>query len=151
MCVECIRSRVDITDGIPKQSTLQFCKFCERYLNPPTTWTACPRESRELLTLCLRKLKGLVQVRLVDASFVWTEPHSKRILVNLVVQKEVMGGAVLQQVFNVEFVVNYQMCDDCRRAENKDFWKASVQVRFTTPTTKKFIDHSINTCSILKF
>ncbi len=32
---------------------------------------------------------GLFQVRLVDAGFVWTEPHSKRIKVKLTVQKEV--------------------------------------------------------------
>ncbi|CAG0914355.1 unnamed protein product [Notodromas monacha] len=132
MCVECIRSRVDITEHIPKQSNLQFCKFCERYLNPPNTWMVCPPESRELLTLCLKRLRALTSVRLIDASFVWTEPHSKRIIVKLVVQKEVFGGAVLQQVFNVEYVVNNQMCDECRRVENKDFWKASVQVRQKT-------------------
>jgi len=31
----------------------------------------------------------VIQVRLIDASFMWTEPHSKRIKVKLVVQKEV--------------------------------------------------------------
>lgn len=40
-----------------------------------------------------------------------------------------MNGAVLQQVFVVEFTVHSQMCDDCRRIENKDFWRACVQVR----------------------
>ena len=30
-----------------------------------------------------------LQVRLVDAGFVWTEPHSKRIKVKLTIQKEV--------------------------------------------------------------
>lgn len=40
-----------------------------------------------------------------------------------------MNGAILQQVFVVEFVVQYQMCDDCHRVEAKDFWKAVVQVR----------------------
>ena len=32
----------------------------------------------------------LLQIHLVDASFVWTEPHSKRIKVKLTVQKEVI-------------------------------------------------------------
>jgi len=41
------------------------------------------------LSLCLKKLKGLNKVRLVDAGFVWTEPHSKRIKVKLTIQKEV--------------------------------------------------------------
>lgn len=42
---------------------------------------------------------------------------------------QVLNGAILQQVFVVEFVVQYQMCDDCHRVEAKDFWKAVVQVR----------------------
>lgn len=42
---------------------------------------------------------------------------------------QVMNGAILQQVFVVEFVIQYQMCDDCHRVEAKDFWKAVVQVR----------------------
>lgn len=70
-----------------------------------------------------------LQVRLIDASFVWTEPHSKRIKVKLTIQKEVISGAVLEQVFVVEYVVNHQMCTDCHRTEAKDFWKAVVQVR----------------------
>lgn len=34
-------------------------------------------------------MKILSQVRLVDAGFIWTEPHSRRIKVKLTVQKEV--------------------------------------------------------------
>lgn len=83
MCVACLRTQVDITEGIPKQATLYFCRGCERYLQPPGEWVHCALESRELLSLCLKKLKGLNRVKLVDASFVWTEPHSKRIKVNL--------------------------------------------------------------------
>lgn len=42
---------------------------------------------------------------------------------------QVLNGAVLQQVFVVEFTVNFHMCDDCHRVEAKDFWRAVVQVR----------------------
>jgi nonsense-mediated mRNA decay protein 3 len=31
MCVDCIRSTVDITEGIQKQLTIYFCRNCERY------------------------------------------------------------------------------------------------------------------------
>lgn len=65
----------------------------------------------------------------MDAGFVWTEPHSKRIKVKLTIQKEVFGGTILQQVFVVEFVVSHQMCETCHRVEAKDFWRALVQVR----------------------
>lgn len=41
----------------------------------------CELESKELLTFCIKKLKGLNKVKLVDAGFIWTEPHSKRLKV----------------------------------------------------------------------
>ena len=39
----------------------------------------------------------VIKVRLVDAKFLWTEPHSKRIKVQLSVQAEVTAGTILQQ------------------------------------------------------
>ncbi|XP_012271399.1 60S ribosomal export protein NMD3 [Orussus abietinus] len=138
MCVGCLRVHVDITEGIPKQATLIFCKGCERYLQPPMEWVHAPLESRELLSLCLKKLKGLNRVKLIDAGFIWTEPHSKRLKVKLTVHGEVLGGAVLQQVFVVEYIVNNQMCDTCHRSEAQDFWRASVQVRQKAINKKTF-------------
>uniref|UniRef100_A0A803V6W9 60S ribosomal export protein NMD3 n=1 Tax=Ficedula albicollis TaxID=59894 RepID=A0A803V6W9_FICAL len=139
MCVGCLRAQVDITEGIPKQGTVHFCKQCERYLQPPGTWIQCALESRELLALCLKKIKAsLSKVRLIDAGFIWTEPHSKRLKLKLTVQKEVINGAVLQQVFVVEYIVQSQMCEDCHRIEAKDFWKAVVQVRQKTLHKKTF-------------
>ncbi|KAM6062494.1 60S ribosomal export protein NMD3 [Chlamydotis macqueenii] len=139
MCVGCLRAQVDITEGIPKLGTLHFCKQCERYLQPPGTWIQCALESRELLALCLKKIKAsLSKVRLIDAGFIWTEPHSKRLKLKLTVQKEVINGAVLQQVFVVEYIVQSQMCEDCHRIEAKDFWKAVVQVRQKTLHKKTF-------------
>ncbi len=44
----------------------------------------------------------------------------------LTIQGEVMAGTILQQSFVVEYIVNHQMCDDCRRVEAKDTWNASV-------------------------
>ncbi|RKO84240.1 NMD3 family-domain-containing protein, partial [Blyttiomyces helicus] len=129
LCVSCIRTDVDITEGIPKQATVHFCRGCDRYLQPPNIWVAAELESRELLALCLRKLKGLAKVRLVDASFVWTEPHSKRIKVKLTIQKEVFAATILQQVFVVEYMVSGQYCDECQRVAAQLTWKAVVQVR----------------------
>ena len=108
--------------------TIQFCRFCERYLQPPNQWVQAALESRELMALLLKRLKGLKDVKLIDASFLWTEPHSKRLKVKLQVQAEVVGGAILQQTFVVEFVVAYQMCPDCHRTEAKDHWNCLVQV-----------------------
>ncbi|KAL6268405.1 hypothetical protein P5V15_001540 [Pogonomyrmex californicus] len=138
MCAGCMRTHVDITENIPKQVTLQFCSGCERYLQPPSEWVQASLESKELLSLCLKKLKGLNRVKLIDAGFIWTEPHSKRLKVKLTVHAEVIGGAVLQQIFVVEYIVNHQMCDDCHRREAKDYWRACVQVRQRAINKKTF-------------
>lgn len=129
MCIGCLRAKTDISEGIPKQAVVYFCKSCERYQLDQGKWVKAELESNDLLTLCLKKLKGLNKVELIDASFIWTEPHSRRIKVKLTIQKEVAGGDTLKQVFEVEYVVSTQMCDLCHRIEAKDFWKAKVQVR----------------------
>ena len=46
--------------------------------------------------------------------------------VKMTVQGEAVAGTILQQTFVVEYVVNHQMCDDCRRVEAKDLWNANV-------------------------
>lgn len=139
LCIGCLRSKVDITETIPKQLVLYFCKGCERYQQAVGQWVVAELESRELLALCLKKLKGLNRVNLIDATFIWTEPHSRRVKTKLTIQKEVNGGAILQQVFVVEFIVNLLMCDDCHRREAKDFWKAVVQVRQKASHKKTFL------------
>jgi NMD protein affecting ribosome stability and mRNA decay len=127
MCVNCLRTQVDLTDGIGKQVILHQCRGCLRYLRPP--WVACELESKELLAICLKKIPGLGKVKLVDAGFIWTEPHSKRIRMKLTVQKDVLNGVKLQQVFAVEFLVQNQQCDACQRSYTEHTWRASVQVR----------------------
>eukprot|EP00164_Ancoracysta_twista_P001704 GFYU01002234.1.p1 GENE.GFYU01002234.1~~GFYU01002234.1.p1 ORF type:complete len:520 (-),score=194.37 GFYU01002234.1:43-1602(-) len=128
MCVNCLRTQVDITENIPKQQTIFFCRGCNRYLRPP--WVFCELESKELLMLCLKKLKQpLSKVNLVDAKFVWTEPHSRRLKVKLTIQKEVFNGTILQQEFIVEYVVSGQQCDDCQASYTAHDWKSCVQVR----------------------
>lgn len=138
-CLSCLSTRIDITEGLPKQSLLHFCKGCERYLLPPSAWVSCSLESKELLRICLSRLKGLSKVHVIDAGFIWTEPHSKRIKVKLTIQKEVLGSTILQQVFVVEYIVQHQMCEDCHRREAQDFWRAVVQVRQKVSHRRTFI------------
>ena len=129
MCVNCIRSQVDITEGISKEHAIPWCKGCGRFAHN-TGWVAAEPESKELLALLVRKVRGLSKVKLVDASFVWTEPHSKRLKVKLTVQKEVFSsGAVLQQAFVANFVLENHYCPDCHKAQSPHTWVAQVQLR----------------------
>ncbi|KAL6943262.1 ribosome-binding protein [Hanseniaspora osmophila] len=129
MCFDCIKMTVDITQGIPREANISFCRNCERFLQPPGQWIRAELESRELLALCLRKLKGLNKVRLVDASFIWTEPHSRRIKVKLTVQGEAMSNTIIQQTFEVEYVVVAMQCADCAKSYTTHTWRAAVQIR----------------------
>lgn len=129
MCVTCIRNQVDITDGIPKQVNISFCKGCGRYHVPPNQWIYAELESKELLAFCIKRVKGLNKVKLVDAGFVWTEPHSKRLKIKLTIQKEVFTSTILQQVFVIEYVVHGQQCDKCTKVQSNDTWQAVCQVR----------------------
>ncbi len=118
MCVNCIKKEVDITEKIPKQSLIQWCRGCNRFLQPPNNWIVCEPESRELMSLLLKRIRGIgKEVRLVDAAWVWTEPHSRRLKLKLTVQKEVFAGTILQQVFVVEFVQSNEQCRDCEQFE----------------------------------
>lgn len=89
LCVNCLRNSIDITDEIPKQVTLSFCRNCSRYLLPPQSWVLAEFESVELMSVCLKRLTRLNKVRLLEPRFMWTEPHSKRLRLKLTVQKEV--------------------------------------------------------------
>ncbi|KAI0918272.1 hypothetical protein AcV5_002298 [Taiwanofungus camphoratus] len=139
LCVACLRNTVDITEGIPKQASISFCRNCERFLSPPTTWAIVRPESQELLAICLRKLKGLNKVRLTEAHFIWTEPHSKRLRVSLTIQKEVLTSTILEQVFEIEFLVQHGQCPDCTKLAAKNTWKALVQVRQKVPHKRTFL------------
>lgn len=133
MCVKCLRSEVDITEGLLKHQRLVHCPECDSYLQPPRTWIKAQLESKELLTFCLNRLKRNLasnKVRLIHAEFIWTEPHSKRIKVKVIVQKEVLNGAILEQSYPIEYVQEEHMCESCSRIQaNPDQWVAAVQLR----------------------
>ena len=79
MCVNCLQERYDIGAGVSKQVQQNTCRGCNRFERRDGSWAEVDMESKELLALLLKKPRGLTQVRLIDASYVWTEPHSRRI------------------------------------------------------------------------
>ncbi len=139
LCTDCLKTQVDITQGIEKDGVLLMCRDCDRWHSPPQQWVVAAPESRELLALCLRKLRGLSKSRIIDASFIWTEPHSRRIKVKITVQQEAFEGTVLQQTFEVEFVQQYKQCPDCAKSYTHNTWRAVVQVRQKVPHKRTFL------------
>ncbi|KAF2091275.1 nonsense-mediated mRNA decay protein 3 [Saccharata proteae CBS 121410] len=139
LCYDCIKLTVDISGGIQREATLHICRDCDRWLSPPNQWLVAAPESRELLALCLKKLRGLTKVRIIDASFIWTEPHSRRVKVKITIQQEAFQGTILQQTFEVEYVVAYQQCPDCQKSYTHNTWRAVVQVRQKVPHKRTFL------------
>lgn len=129
MCVSCLRSRVDVTEGIARNAVVFRCRRCGRYASCTNSWQACELESAELMALCLKRVKGLKRVALLDATWIWQEEHSMRLRLKLTVSKEIVTGASLQQGFEVEFYVRNQQCSDCAASFTNISWTASVQVR----------------------
>ena len=97
------------------------------------------------MALCLSNVSGLKsgktgqKVRLVDAGWIWTEPHSMRLKVRLTVQKEVQSGTILQQSFTVVFVVRNQQCTECQAEFRQGSWKSLVQVRQRVDHKRTFL------------
>ena len=161
MCGPCIATNGDITSELPKSCELQHCRSCDRYLLPPKSWVVADWESRELLAVCLKKIKGLSKLKLIDASFIWsaphplrlqppswlaltarsarTEPHSRRVKVKLTVQADVYSGTVLEQMAVITFVVINIQCRTCQRAETANTWEAAVQLRQKVAHRRTFL------------
>jgi nonsense-mediated mRNA decay protein 3 len=145
-CAGCLANSADITKNISTSSILHQCRGCQRW-NAGTNakWVSCDLESRELLAICLQHVSGLKQqnakqgVRLTDAVWIWTEPHSMRLKVKLTVQRQVMSGTVLQQSFVVEFIVRNQQCTECTADSRAGSWKALIQVRQRVAHKRTFL------------
>ena len=140
MCAPCVKAHVDIADGLIKEYVIVHCPECERYLQPPKYWSRAELESRELLALFLKRIRGLNKYHVVDASFLWTEPHSKRLKIKLVLQREVMAGTTIQQAVTIEFVVQWRQCELCAKvATGQPQWDAVVQLRQKVEHRRTFL------------
>lgn len=146
-CAQCLASRSDISRGICTEVVLHQCRGCQKWHVDSGKTINCDLESRELMTLCLSKIPGLKhkkklngeKFRVVDAGWIWTEPHSMRLKVRLTVQKEVELGTILQQLLTITFVVRNQQCDDCQAEFRQGAWKSLVQVRQRVKHKRTFL------------
>jgi len=111
-------------------------------------------ESHGLMGVCLKKIHALTtnqhhhgllsgggsssgsvgKLKLVDASWVWTEPHCMRLKVRVTVQANVLDDAIaIRQRAMVEFFVRWKQCSDCNKEFTNNTWHSIVQVRQKRP------------------
>ncbi|KAJ6840710.1 uncharacterized protein M6B38_118275 [Iris pallida] len=141
-CPRCLSARADLTSPLPRHLSLLYCPECVSYLQPPKTYLRADPESKQLLSICLNRVKKPLssnRLKLVHADFVWTEPHSKRIKLRLRVQGELDRNTIVEQTHVAEFQVVDHLCDSCSRANaNPDQWVAKVQLRQHVPHRRTF-------------
>jgi len=153
-CSTCLASQFDLASilsrgpGGSHHIEVHQCRRCRRYemAENAKRWEYADPESPELLRLCLKRIPALQQgskggaeqhlqqagvskIHLVDASWVWTEPHSMRLKVRLTVRAELAGGVNIQQRCAVELVVQWKQCPECNREFTNRTWHAVVQLR----------------------
>lgn len=130
MCPTCLASQVDITLGIARTADLVQCKKCSRWYVHKDTWAHHELESASFLAVCLKKIHGLQKMKLLDAKWVWTEPHSLRLKVAIDVEGSVLNDKVtLRQRVVVEFVIKHKQCLECIREATDHTWGAALQLR----------------------
>ena len=136
ICSTSEKKNIDITNGITKTGIIHFCKNCNRYLRPP--WIKCEKESQDMMNLCLSKIKGLNKIKIIDSSFIWTEPHSKLIKIKITIQKEI-DKVLASTSFIVEFKEEWIQCEDCAKTFTPHIWKSSVQIRQKVDHKRTFL------------
>lgn len=129
MCSDCIRSQANITDGISKLCDLIQCPKCNKFNITRDKWVRHDFESVGLLGMCLKKVQGLENAKILDAKWVWTEPHSKRLKISVDIEKEVLQKVVVRQRVIITFVEKSRMCMECVHDNTAHNWSSCIQVR----------------------
>jgi len=138
MCAKCLNDQIDISEGICKELTIFRCRTCLSWFRNPQ-WIRAELESPELLTMCLKKLRGLSKVKLIDAGFIWTEPHSQRLIIKLTIQATAIGKSILQKKFRVHITIANKQCFNCQKSFTQHIWDACVQVRQKVSHKRTFL------------
>ncbi|CAL6107256.1 Nonsense-mediated_mRNA decay protein 3 [Hexamita inflata] len=129
MCLQCLKQRVNVAEGVDAEATLLFCRQCERYSLSGDKFVPAELESPQLMGLCLKRIKGLKNCKILDAKFLWTEPHSRRVKVRMLLQKEVLNQTIVEQEHTVTFTIITTMCEECQYTYTDHTWNFMIQVR----------------------
>lgn len=142
-CPSCLAQKYNLQDKLQRGPgnadyvTIYQCRLCRRYQKTEKLFVDAEPESPELLELCLRHIPALTattstlnapKLHLVDAAWIWTEPHSMRFKLKLTVQTE-MQSVMIQQRVMVEQRCQFRQCPACKREFTNRTWTALVQLR----------------------
>lgn len=136
MCTTCLQLEYDITKEIDKVITLIQCSKCNRYHVKQDQWNFYDLESQHLLSFLLKKVPNLSNnntnknaIKILNASFIWTEPHSKRLKILLEFQKDIDNNITIKTKVIIEYVIINKQCLDCIREATDHTWGGLIQLR----------------------
>jgi nonsense-mediated mRNA decay protein 3 len=154
-CTTCLAQEFDLKGRLQRgpggehNNTIDVhqCRQCRRFQQTPNNtgrarFIDADPESPELLAICLKHIPALARdaahprLHLVDAGFIWTEPHSMRYKVRLTIRAELQAVTVQQRVA-VELHCRWRQCPDCNREFTNRTWLAVVQLRQRTVDESK--------------
>lgn len=124
MCERCLNNTIDVSAKVMTSMYIETCRGCERYHAPPSSWKTLAWGSKDLLIFLLGRNKTIKKLNIIDSNFIYSEEHSKRIRIEILVLEE-----GIEQACELEFNIRNKQCTECMHAEAKQYWKAVVQVR----------------------
>ncbi|KAL8448136.1 hypothetical protein Emed_003949 [Eimeria media] len=131
-CLSCLQEELDVSSQVCRTFVVDHCRQCGRFKDAQGKWLPCEIESRELLALCLKKIRGLKSLaKIVDCRWVFTEAHSNKLILRITARADVLENkAQVEQAFNVQGLIHNTQCDECKKAFTPHAgWGARVQVR----------------------
>jgi nonsense-mediated mRNA decay protein 3 len=146
-CSTCLSQSFNLQEQIQRgpggsdKITIYQCRTCRKFQRTEKLWEHAEHESPQLLSICLRHIPALQNhtassthhdsngpLHLIDANWIWTEPHCMRYKLRLTVRADVQNVRVQQRVVVLLHCV-FQMCPECNREFTNRTWNSVVQLR----------------------
>lgn len=99
-------------------------------------------ESPELMAILLKQIPaltkqanhhvrkaGISNLKIIDSSYIWTEPNSMRMRILLTLRAEINARVSIEQRIKVDFIIRWAQCPDCTKESRQRTWQAIVQLR----------------------
>ena len=128
-CMNCLSEQVqdEVKTGIKLQESsgdmieVVQCNECFRWLHTQNGhWVHHEWESPGLLQMLLKKIGlGKNTMKIIEGKFIFTEPHSRRIIVQATFERSVLEGNLdVRSTCTAHFKQKTRMCEDCVKDKN---------------------------------